>query len=61
MRKVEMIVIEGNSSFELKPGAHHIMLMKLKKNINDGDKGEFVLHFKQAGEMKITATAKKPK
>ena len=59
MRKVEMIVIEGKSSFELKPGAHHIMLMKLKKNINDGDKGEFVLHFKQAGEIKITAIAKK--
>src|SRR4030065_1013514 len=52
MRKVNMIVIEGKSSFELKPGAHHIMLMKLKKNINDGDKGEFVLHFKQAGEKK---------
>jgi len=61
MRKVDFIVIEGQSSFELKPGAHHIMLMKLKKNINDGDKGEFMLHFKQAGEIKITATAKKQK
>lgn len=61
MRKVDMIIIEGGSSFELKPGAHHIMVMKLKQNINDGDKGEFVLHFKQAGEIKITATAKKPK
>ena len=61
MRKVDFIVIEGNSSFELKPGAHHIMLMKLKKDINDGDEGEFVLHFKQAGEMQITAIAKKPK
>ena len=60
MRKVEMIVIESKSSFELKPGSHHIMLMKLKKNINDGDEGEFVLHFKQAGEIKITAKAKKP-
>jgi hypothetical protein len=61
MRKVNFIVIEGQGSFELKPGAHHIMLMKLRKNINDGDKGEFVLHFKQAGEIKITAIAKKPK
>lgn len=60
MRKVDMIVIEGNSSFKLKPGAHHIMLMKLKKDIKDGFKSEFVLHFKQAGEMKITAIAKKP-
>ena len=61
MRKVDFIVIEGQGSFELKPGAHHIMLMKLKKDINNGDKGEFVLHFKQAGEIEITATAKKPK
>ena len=61
MRKVDFIVIGSNSSFELKPGAHHIMLMKLKKDLNDGDIGEFVLHFKQAGEMKITATANKPK
>lgn len=61
MRKVNFVVIEGKSSFELKPGAHHIMLMKLKKDIKDGDKGEFVLHFKQAGKMKITAMAKKTK
>jgi hypothetical protein len=60
MRKTDMIVIEGNSSFELKPGAHHIMLMKLKKDVKVGDEAEFVLHFKQAGEMKITAKAKKP-
>ncbi len=60
MRKVDFIVIDEKGSFELKPGAHHIMLMKLKKDIKDGDKGEFVLHFKQAGELRITATAKKP-
>jgi len=60
MRKVVFVVIGGKSSFELKPGAHHIMLMKLKKDIKDGDKGEFVLHFKQVGKIKITAIAKKP-
>jgi hypothetical protein len=59
MRKTEMIVIEGNSSFELKPGAHHVMLMKLKKNIQAGDEEKFILYFKQAGEIKITANAKK--
>ena len=61
MRKVEMIIIGGNKSFELKPGAHHVMLMKLKRNIKDGDQGEFVLHFRQKGELKINATARKPK
>lgn len=59
MREVEMIIIESGESFELKPGAHHIMLMKLNKDIKDGDKAEFILYFKQSGEMKITATAKK--
>ena len=60
MRKTDMIVIESGESFELKPGAHHIMLMKLKKDVKVGDEAEFILHFKQAGEMKITAKAKKP-
>ncbi|MBE0570819.1 MAG: copper chaperone PCu(A)C [Ignavibacteriaceae bacterium] len=61
MRKVNFIVISAKSSFELKPGAHHVMLMKLKNDIKDGDKGEFILHFKQVGEIKITAIARKPK
>ena len=60
MRKVDFIIIDGKSSFELKPGGYHVMLMKLKKDINDGDEENFVLHFKQAGEIIITATAKKP-
>lgn len=59
MRKVNFIVVNAKSSFELKPGSHHIMVMKLEKDIKDGDKGEFILHFSQAGKMKIFATAKK--
>ena len=60
MRQTDFIIVEGKSSFELKPGGHHVMLMKLKKDINAGDKESFILLFKQAGEIKITATAKKP-
>ena len=59
MREVEMIIIESGESFKLKPGAHHIMLMKLKTDIINGDEAEFILYFKQAGEIKISATAKK--
>lgn len=59
MRKVDFIVVEGKSSFEFKPGGYHIMVMKLKKDINDGDKENFILHFKKAREIKITAIAKK--
>jgi copper(I)-binding protein len=59
MRKVDFIIIDGKSSFEFKPGGYHVMLMKLKKDINDGEEENFVLHFKQSGEIKITAAAKK--
>jgi copper(I)-binding protein len=58
MREVGMIIVEAGSSFELKPGAHHIMLMKLKNDIKEGNSGEFILHFKNAGEIKITADVK---
>lgn len=59
MRKVELIVIEPNSSFELKPGEHHIMVMKLLNDISIGDEINFTLFFKGAGEISITAEAKK--
>ncbi|HEY6437739.1 MAG TPA: copper chaperone PCu(A)C [Ignavibacteriaceae bacterium] len=60
MRKVDFVVIDNKSSFEFKPGGYHVMLMKLKKDINDGDDGKFVLYFKQAGKIKITASAMQP-
>lgn len=58
MREVGMIVVPAKSTFELKPGAHHVMLMKLKKDIKKGDEGEITLFFKQAGEIKIKAQAR---
>ena len=61
MRKIDFLVIDGKNSFQLKPGSYHIMVMKLKKDINDGDEVKFVLHFKQAGSISISATAKKQK
>jgi copper(I)-binding protein len=58
MREVGMIAVESNSSFKLKPGAHHIMLMKLKQDLKAGSSEEFTLYFKVAGEIKITAVVK---
>jgi copper(I)-binding protein len=58
MREVEQIVIPANSTFELKPGAHHVMLMKLKQDINKGYVGDVVVHFKKAGRILIKAEAK---
>ena len=59
IRQVEMIIIEPNSTFELKPGSHHIMVMKLIKDIPIADEIDFTLHFKRGGEINITAEAKK--
>jgi copper(I)-binding protein len=58
MREVKQIVIPAKSTFELKPGAHHIMLMKLKQDIIKGFVGDVTLHFKRAGKITITAAAK---
>ena len=59
MREVEVIIIDPNSSFELKPGSHHIMVMKLIRDIPIGDEAKFTLYFKRTGEINITAKARK--
>jgi len=59
MREVKFIVVEPDSEFELKPGSHHIMVMRLIKDISINEEVEFTLHFKNAGDVKIIATAKK--
>ena len=58
MREVKQIVIPAKSTFELKPGAHHVMLMKLKRDIIKGYEGTVNLYFKQAGKIVIKAQAK---
>lgn len=58
MREVKFIVIPAKSTFELKPGAHHVMLMKLKRDIVKGYEGSVTLYFKQAGKIVIKAHAK---
>jgi hypothetical protein len=59
MREVDKIVIEPNSTFKFKPGAHHIMLIKLKKDLKNGDKGDVILFFRKAGEIKLKVPVKK--
>jgi copper(I)-binding protein len=58
MREVKQIVIPAKSTFDLKPGAHHVMLMKLKQDIKKGYIGDVTLHFKKAGKILIKAEAK---
>jgi periplasmic copper chaperone A len=58
MREVGQVIIPAKSTFELKPGAHHVMLMKLKQDIKKGYIGDVTLYFKQAGKIMIKAEAK---
>jgi len=58
MREVGKIIIPAKSAFELKPGSYHVMLMKLKQDINKGYVGDVALYFKVAGKIMIKAEAK---
>ena len=58
MREIGKIIIEPGSSVKLEPGGKHIMVMRLKRDIKNGDEIEFKLHFRKAGENSITAKAK---
>jgi copper(I)-binding protein len=58
MREIEQIIIVPGEKIKLEPGGKHIMVMKLKKDIKISSPVEFILHFKKAGTIKITASAK---
>ena len=59
MMEIGKIIIKPESSVKLEPSGMHIMVMRLKRDINKGDEIEFILHFRKAGEISIIAKAKK--
>jgi copper(I)-binding protein len=58
MRKVPLLVIPAKSTVYFKPGSYHVMLIKLKKDMKEGNIEEVSLHFKQAGEIKVKSVVK---
>ncbi len=60
MSEVQKIDIPAGKKVELKQGSYHIMMMKLKQNINAGDPVEITLTFEKAREIKVTAPARNP-
>ncbi|MCG6914783.1 copper chaperone PCu(A)C [bacterium BMS3Abin03] len=58
MREIGQIVINPGEKVTLEPGGMHIMVMKLKKDLKIKDKVAFNLHFRKAGDIKITAEVK---
>ena len=59
MREIGEIIVGPGSSVKLEPGGMHIMVMRLKKDIKIGDEIDFILHFKNASDISITAEAKR--
>jgi copper(I)-binding protein len=60
MRRVKAIPIQAESTLEFKPGGYHVMVMNLKMDMKKGDSAQFTLHFKYAGNIKVTAPVKMP-
>ncbi len=58
MRATPFVVIPAKSTFEFKPGANHVMLMNLKKDIKVGDKEFITLYFKHHDIIKVSLKAK---
>lgn len=58
MRHIDALPVDANSSVELKPLSYHVMLIILNQDLKTGDQKEITLHFKNAGEIKVTAEVK---
>lgn len=53
MNALDVVDIAANTLVELKPGGMHVMLMKVKKPINKGDKVPLKLTFEIAGKKPL--------
>ncbi|PCI27743.1 MAG: hypothetical protein COB67_07860 [SAR324 cluster bacterium] len=58
MRPVEQIELKADQMVELKPGGYHIMLIGMKRALNEGEKINLTLKFKHAGEVKLEVPVK---
>lgn len=59
MRHIKFLVIKARSSVKLEPGGYHVMFIQLKKKLKAGNHINAVLHFKDAGAIKIKPLVKK--
>ncbi|WP_439594474.1 copper chaperone PCu(A)C [Falsiroseomonas sp.] len=53
MRPVEAIEVPANGSVTLEPGGLHLMLLELKRPLNQGDSVPVTLVFERAGEVQV--------
>ncbi len=60
MRKVDFIDVPASGSVELKPGSFHVMFIKLKDQLKEGQHVAVTLVFEKAGEVAVTLPVKGP-
>ena len=58
MREMKNHVVESNEQLVLEPGGLHVMLMRLKNDLAEGDSVTIALSFAQAGEVVIIVPVK---
>ena len=59
MREVKNVVINAGQIFNFKPRSHHVMLIKLKKDLKEGDKESVTFYFSNSGKIKMDVQVKK--
>jgi copper(I)-binding protein len=55
MQHIKKLEIKAGETVTLAPRKHHIMIMGIKKIVNEGDTKEIQLMFEKAGDVKIKA------
>ncbi len=60
MTPIENIPVPASGSVELKPGSLHIMLMKLNRDLKDGDTFPLTLKYQNAGDMTVQVKVQPP-
>jgi hypothetical protein len=60
MERQDLVGIPANEVIELAPGALHVMLVDLIKDLNVGDTFELILEFQRAGDVVVEVEVTQP-
>lgn len=60
MSRIDQVEIPGLKKAELKPGGLHVMLIRLKQNLNPGDTVKVTLEFEKSGSIEVEAQVREP-
>lgn len=60
MRQVREIQIKAGSQVELRPGSYHVMMIDLKRPLQEGEKVPLALSFDDGSSEKVEAVVRHP-